>query len=235
MYIDDEGFIHIQRSSAEGYHPYLGFYIGNAKEADGQIRVNSDTGYMEFLNADGYKFGNSLYLPNNISIHGIDTAGNPKVAFQAQNSNGNTVIGSGNYDTKSGNTNVYGNDVNIGSAAAGNATFRPYYRKGDTISVTWNGAGFISSSKTIVYFAVPLSKPVIGNPTVSVASVNGLKLRQNDNYTHGSTADKYATATYNPGLSSGNFVLISATMSDTTNAVNNSPIGIQFSGTITFS
>ena len=234
VYFNAEGYIHIQRSSAEGFHPYLGFYLNDAVAADGQIRVNSETGQMEFLSADGYKFGNHLYFPNTIAIQGEDQNGNFKSIFQAQNSDGNTVIGWGNYDSTQGNTNIYGNDVNIASAAAGNAFYRPYYRKGDTI--TWNGAGFISSSKTIVYFAVPLAKPVIGSPTVSVTSLNGLRLRQNDKYTHGSTADKYVKpASYDPGLSSGNYVLISATMSDTTDAVNNSPIGIQFNGTITFS
>ena len=236
VYINGDGYMHIQRSTAEGYHPYLAFYIGDSKSADGQIRVNSLTGLMEFLSAAGYKFGNNIRLPNKILIEGEDPNGNIKSAFQPQNDSGNTIIGYGNYSAKSGNTNIYGNDVNIASAAAGDAFYRPYYRKGDTITVTWNGAGFISSSKTIVYFAVPLSKPVIGSTTVSVASLNGLRLRQNDKYTHGSTADKYVKpASYDPGLSSGNFVLISATMSDTTDAVNNSPIGIQFNGTITFS
>ena len=235
VYLNAEGYIHIQRSSAQTYHPYLGFYIDDATAANGQIRLNSSTGEMEFSSAAGYKFSNHLYLRNGGCIYGADKNGNPIYAFMAQNADGNTVVGWGNYDTGSGNTNVYGNDVYLGSAAAGKASFRPYYRKGDTLDVTWNGAGFISSSKTIVYFAIPLAKPVIGSPTVSVASVKGLTLRQNDKYTHGSSADTYVKpASYSAGTSSNSFVLVSATMSDTTNAVNNSPIGIQFNGTITF-
>ena len=238
VYINGEGYMHIQRSSAEGYHPYLGFYLDGSTSADGQVRVNCDTGFMEFLSANGYKFGNNLYFPNSVTILGEDQNknGNFKNVFQAQNIGGHTVIGYGNYVAASGNTGVYGNDVEIGTAAAGNITFRPYYRKGDTINITWTGAGFISSSKTIVYFAIPLAKPVIGSPTISVASVKGLNLRQNDSYTHGSSETSYVKpASYSAGTSAGgSFVLISATMSNTTNAVNNSPIGIQFDGTITF-
>ena len=238
VYIDAGGFIHIQRSSAQGYHPYLGFFIDDEKEnAAGQIRVNSSTKQMEFLSAAGYKFGASLYLPNQSAIYGADKNDTFKSVFQAQNDNGNTVIGFGNYNAKSGNTNIYGNDVLICSAAASSSLVRPYFRTGDTISVTWNGAGFVSSSMTKIYFAVPLARPVIGSPVVTVASVNGLTLRQNNTYTHGSTAEAYVKpASYSAGTSAdGSFVLITATMSNTTNAVNNSPIGIQFNGTITFS
>ena len=194
---------------------------------------------MEFVSADGYEFGASLYLPNQSAIYGEvkGSEGTFKAVFQAQNDSGNTVIGYGNYNANSGNTNIYGNDVLIASAAASSSLFRPYFRKGDTISVAWNGAGFVSSSMTKIYFAVPLAKPVIGSPTVSAASVNGLTLRQNNTYTHGSTAEAYVKpASYSASTSAdGSFVLITATMSNTTNAVNNSPIGIQFNGTITFS
>lgn len=237
VYINAEGYIQIQRSSAEGYHPYLGFYLDDSTTANGQVRVNSETGQMEFLSATGYKFGNHLYLPNGCCIYGADKIGNPIYAFMAQNAEGNTVVGWGNYDRASGNTNVFGNDIYLGSAEAGKASYRPYYRKGDTITVYWNGAGFITDAKTKLLFAVPLAKPVIGSPTVSVASVSGVNLRQNDKYTHGSASDAYVKpASYTASIGAGgNFILITAAFNDTTNAVNNSPIGIQFSGTITFS
>lgn len=237
--LDSDGYIHIQRSSAATYHPYLAFFIDDATSASGQVRVNSSTKQMEFLSAVGYKFGAGLYLPNQSAIHGEvkGSEGTFKAVFQALNDSGNTVIGFGHYDAKSGNTNIYGNDVFFASAAASSSLFRPYFRKGDSISVAWNGAGFVSSSMTKIYFAVPLARPVIGSPTVTAASVNGLTLRQNNTYTHGSSAEAYVKpASYSAGTSAdGSFILITATMADTTNAVNNSPIGIQFNGTITFS
>ena len=140
------------------------------------------------------------------------------------------------------------NDVYIESAAAGsNVEFRPYYRKGDSISVTWVGAGYCSAAKANIYFTIPLSKPVIGTPTITVSSVNGFKLRQynpyvhtsttGQAYTHGSTDSIWATpSTYGTvELESAGYLRIIATMSSTTNAINNAPIGIQWSGTITFS
>lgn len=128
------------------------------------------------------------------------------------------------------------NDISFSSAAA-NDSFRPYYRKGDSISVTWTGAGYVTSSKTEIHFCIPLSKPVIGSPTVTVASANGIRLRQGDAYTHGSASDTLATPSSYPSpvLAPGGYVRITAKMSSTTNAVNNSPIGIQWLGTITFS
>ena len=236
VYINGEGYMHIQRSSAQGYHPYLGFYFDDSTAADGQIRVNSETGQMEFLSADGYKFGSDLYLPNNAQINGFDPNGNERNAFQAQNGSGNTIVGYGNYAAASGNTNVYGNDVNIASAAAGNAFYRPYYRKGDTISIQWLGAGYITSSKTQLCFCIPLSKPVIGSPTITVASGSGFILRQEASYTHGSSSTvRVVPTSYTASLVAGCYIKVTANFSDTTNAVNNSPIGIDWNGTITLS
>lgn len=239
VYINPEGYMHIQRSSAEGFHPYLGFYIDGSTEADGQVRVNSSTGQMEFLSADGYKFGNHIYTPKGVCIYGISPNDAEILAFEAQNQHGHTTIGYGNYVNASGNTSIYGNDVYIASAAAGNASYKPYYRKGDTISLSWLGAGFITSGKTQLCFCIPLAKPVIGNPTITVASTGGFILRQNDKYTHGSngaspTVRVIPSSYGTPTLVAGNFIKIAATMSDLTNAVNNSPIGIDWVGTITF-
>lgn len=55
VHLDADGFIQIQRSTT--YHPYIGFYLnGSTSTADGQIRVNQSTGYMEFLQAKRYTF-----------------------------------------------------------------------------------------------------------------------------------------------------------------------------------
>ena len=124
-------------------------------------------------------------------------------------------------------------------------SFYPYYMAGDVIDVNayvLDTAGFISSSSTKVYFTVPVSKPIIGSPKVTASSVNGFVLRQRNSstggsYTHGSASDTYVkpssyVAAIMPG---GNSIRICATFSTTTNAVNNSPIGIQWSGKIVLS
>lgn len=85
-------------------------------------------------------------------------------------------------------------------------------------------------------FSIPLSKPIIGSPTVTVTSSSGLILRQENAYTHGSSSSTYVKpSSYSTVASTGNYVRIIAKMSSTTNAVNNSPIGITASIKITFS
>ena len=83
---------------------------------------------------------------------------------------------------------------------------------------------------------VPLTKPVISGTTAAVTmSVSNvtLQLRQNGNYTHGTTsaiAPSSATAKYVPGVG----IHMTCSMSATTNAVNNAPVGVDFKGTFTF-
>lgn len=238
VYLDSSGFIHIQRSDNNGVHPYLGFYVNDAKTASGQIRVNSSTGEMEFLNATQYKFLDHVYLPNNKYYCGLATDGT-LVRMLYTNANNNCILGYGGYSLGYGTTNIYGNQVRFGVRAGGiggtEVSFKPYFDKGDSIEVTWTGGGFVSGSTKNIYFSIPLAKPVIGTPTVTVASVNGIRVRQNEHYSHGSTSDNYAAPTsYSANLSAGNHIQITAVMSDTTYGVNNSPCGIQWSGTITF-
>ena len=132
--------------------------------------------------------------------------------------------------------NIYGRSIYnyVGSA---NAVYKPYYEAGDSLPVKWYGSGFVSASSKNVYFSIPLAKPVIGNPTVSVAFSSGLKIRQNSKYTHGSSSSTYTSpSSYSAELSSdGGMINIVASFTDTTNAVNDSPCGIAASINIEFS
>ena len=98
-------------------------------------------------------------------------------------------------------------------------------------------AGFVTSGGASIRFLVPLSKPIIGNPTVTITSESGLTIRQGGQYTHGSTSSaavkpsSYSTI----GDTDWNGIQIVATMSDTTNVQNNDALGIYWNGTITFS
>ncbi len=183
------------------------------------------------------RFRNDATFENGKCIYGIGQNGTVKEAFCAQNSSGNTVIGYDNYDKKSGNTNIYGYDVYIGvSNIDSPGAYRPYYKKGDTINITFISAGYITGSAQNLSFWVPISKPIIGDPTVSAASASGFVLRQGGKYTHGSAASTFVfpssyevTATYGTGI------YIKAVFSTVTNAVNNDSIGVYWSGTITFS
>lgn len=127
-----------------------------------------------------------------------------------------------------------GSDITIGSE---HGDVRPYYRAGDVVNIYMRTAGYVTNSKTNVCFTIPLSRPVIGSPDVTITSIDGLTMRQGGNYTHGSSATVYAnvssyTATLNAG---GNFIFVTATINDTTNAVNNDATGIYVSVKVTFS
>lgn len=179
----------------------------------------------------------ALYFDNNnVAIFGKKPDGTVVEAFNICNANGNTVIGYGNYSLGSGVTNIYGYDINIYSKCAGGGT-RPYLRKGDSVSLRVRTAGYVTNSSKDVHFEIPISKPIIGSPTVTVTSVDGFILRQGSKYTHGTAAStrvapsKYSEAYFVSGMG----LHINATFSDTTNALNNAPTGVDASIKVTFS
>lgn len=237
IFMSYEGFMHLQRTTAQGYHPYIGFYLDDATSSNGVIRVNSSTLFMEFLNAAGYHFDSDIYMNNNEAIMGYDSSGAAYNAFQAKNESNNTIVGYSNYANASGNTNIYGYDINFGVAnLADPGSYRPYRRKGDSVTFSIRTAGYVTNSGQDVSFYVPFSMPIIGSPTVTVTSGNGFTLRQGNSYTHGSSASAYAKpASYSATLSMYLGVYITASFSDTTNVTNNDTIGIYWNGTITFS
>lgn len=131
---------------------------------------------------------------------------------------------------------VYRLEMAFYSNEAG-ASVRPYYCAGDSVSIDICTAGFVTNSCKDIWFTVPLSKPIIGVSTVTLTSVNGFILREGNAYTHGSTATEYATPSSYVGYlhAANEGIKVKATFSNMTNAVDNSPIGIQWSGKITFS
>lgn len=171
-----------------------------------------------------------------------DTRAPTPVRMLYLNANNNTILGYGGYAYGYGTTNIYGQRVNLGVKLGGvkdgaEAFFKPYYEKGDVITdATWTGAGFVSASSGTIYFSIPLSKPIVGSPTVVITSTGGgIRGRQNEHYTHGSSSENYAIPTeYTASANSGNFIQVSAKMNSTTYAINNAPIGVQWKGTITF-
>lgn len=174
---------------------------------------------------------------NNTCLYGIHPSTGEQHQMIYMSNNGNTVIGSGGYSNANGNSHIYGKDIYHYVASAGNVNYKPYYSAGDSVTMTLYTAGFVTSGGASIRFLVPLAKPIIGNPTVTITSGSGLTLRQGTKYTHGSTSttsvkpSKYETI----GDTDCNGIAIVATMSDTTNVTNNDTLGIYWNGTITFS
>lgn len=193
------------------------------------------TDYADF--AFGTYHRKDAIFENNKVLRGTNPDGTIVEALNLQNANGNTVLGYGNYDRGAGSTNIYGYDILYGiSNLATPGTYKPYLRRGDSITVTFRGAGYVTNGKKDVSFWLPLTTPVIGSPTITVASGNGFTLRQGDSYTHGSSASSFVTPTsYEASNSFRCGLYIKAVFTDTTNVTNNDTIGIYWHGTITFS
>lgn len=150
-------------------------------------------------------------------------------------------IGNGIYADNS-NTKIVSSDViKLDAGRIYLSTYlgawRPYFCAGDSIGATFGTAGYITSSSKDVSFIIPLSKPIIGNPTVTVTSVEGLMVRQNNKYLYGGSSTKYVKPrkyTIHSTLSGG-CIHVFATMPNTTDVTNNSPCGIWANIKITFS
>lgn len=132
-------------------------------------------------------------------------------------------------------TKIYGNDISLFVKSAG-ANVRPYYRKGDSISMSYYGAGFVSNNEKEIQFSISLNRPLIGSPTVTAASVNGLVIRQGGRYLYGSGGGSYAKPSKYSCSVQGNMIVITATMNNNTNVITkNDTIGVYASIKVTFS
>jgi uncharacterized repeat protein (TIGR02543 family) len=192
---------------------------------------------VQFYTNEGvYLNGSILVLKNNTSLCGLATDGVQKRLIFL-NGNDNIVIGYDNYADKTGNTNIYGHDITFGlSNIAEPGSFYPYFRRDQNVTFTLRTAGYVTNAGTEVAFLVPLAKPIVGSPTVTVSSGNGFILRQGAKYTHGSSANTFATpSSYSVAAAHAMGVVVTATFSNTTNVTNNDTIGVYWNGTITFS
>jgi uncharacterized repeat protein (TIGR02543 family) len=216
----------------------LGYGLYNVSKGASNLYGN----IINFYTKDGVYFNsNDIYFNNNQVIYGKKPDGTFCEAVNPQNTNGNLVLGYGNYKGASGSTNIYGYDILFGvSSIADPGSYRPYRRRGDSLTVTLKTSGYCTNGKADVIFHIPFTAPIVGTPTVSISSGNGFILRQGDKYTHGSNGasspNVYAVPTsYSAVLSMWHGITVTAKFSDVTNAINNNPIGIHWHGTITFS
>lgn len=195
-------------------------------QVNGNLNVNKDIGLV----------GNMWCGQNNGVFYVILNDGSILEAINLFDGN-NLSIGWGHYTQKKGQVCIGGTDiVHRVSATANNVEYRPYYRRGDSIDVNMGMAGFVTTGSKEIYFVVPLGKPVIGNPTVSVASINGLTLRQNGAYKCGSTGSSSTSPSrYGASVVDSNAVRVTAIWNSSTDAANNDTIGIYANIRITFS
>ena len=179
----------------------------------------------------------TITFANDKCIYGTRPDGTVFEVINPQNQNGNLVLGYDSYEQATGLTNICGHDINFGiSNIATPSYYRPYRRQGDVLSLTLRTTGYVTNSGKDISFWIPMSEPIVGNPTVTISSGNGFVLRQNNKYTHGSSASVYVTpSSYEASRISIHGIYVKAVFTDTTNVTNNDPIGIYWDGTITFS
>lgn len=176
----------------------------------------------------------NIWINKNSAINVTTEAGNQKQLVSTYGES--AFFGYGNYDGQYGDSYLLGKDALIGVNPYGTKIdYRPYYRRGDTIDVYLHTSGYATTGGKDILFLVPLSKPIIGNPTVSVSSINGLVLRQNNSYPHNSSnyckpaSYRVTDVTHAFGFN------VRASFDNNTGVTNNSPIGIVANIHITFS
>ena len=156
------------------------------------------------------------------------------------------IIGNGTYDKRSNALTVdwSGNITapNLTSPGAlrlgfNGGDFQPYFTKGNSASFKVWLTGYTTTGMKEVIFFMPFSRPIIGASGVSVSSVDGLIIRQNNKYLYGSTATEYVKpSSYTSEIvNGGQGVTIRAKMPNTTNVTNNTACAVTASIKITFS
>ena len=179
----------------------------------------------------------NIYINTNGSgIFERDTDGTNRELI-SMDGNNKLSIGYGQYSHGGRETVLQGGNKLTLRLKNPNATWRPYMTKGDSFNTTIQVGGYITNSGKDVTFQLPLNNPVIGSPTVTIASVDGLCVRQNNKYLYGSAASTFAKpSSYSCTLvNGGNHIKITAKMANTTNVENNSACGIYASIKVTFS
>lgn len=199
----------------------------------GQVRVSN--GQLRVLN-NIISEGGSFYLDNGKSVY-IRGTDSTHRNILGMNSSNNVLLGWGPYDANVGYMRIHGGKGIRFITKTPAVEWKPYYEKNDSVSMIVATGGYITNSGRDVLFTIFLSKPIIGSPTVSAASVYGLCVRQATKYLYGSTASTYAKpSSYTVSLvGNGDAVSITAKMANTTNVTNNDSCGVYASITITFS
>ncbi|MEI3374600.1 MAG: DUF859 family phage minor structural protein [Coprococcus catus] len=180
--------------------------------------------------------GNMWFNQNNGILFVTRNDGVQLEAINTCDGENNLSFGGTNYNEQRGDTYVGGKDVYFRvSGGASKVGYRPYYRRGDTIDVYLHTSGYATTGGKDILFLVPLSKPIIDSSTVSVSSINGLVLRQNNSYPHNSSnyckpaSYRVTDVTHAFGFN------VRASFDNNTGVTNNSPIGIVANIRITFS
>lgn len=233
------------QSHAEGCNPIAS---GQASHAQGVNTVAS--GECSCAGGEGSKATErfSCAIGNHVIAASASQTVIGKYNTQDASNAYSLIIGNGGSDTTRSNalTVGWGGDITAPKLTsksdlyfgfAGGNSFRPYFTKGNSASFKVWLMGYTTTGMKEVLFFMPFSRPIIGASGVSVSSIDGLIIRQNNKYLYGSTATVYVKpSSYTSEIvDGGQGVNIRAKMPNTTNATNNTACAITASIKITFS
>ena len=244
---------HYVRASQKGFLPYSQAETGmTSAPANYGCNVGTQTwpfdygyiknGYFNNIEVSGVLINSSsnIVMPNNKGLYSKKTDGTTTRNLLFMNTANECILGYGGWTNDEGSTRIYGKTVKVYSKEL-NTNFyldatKPYYEAGDSISTIWWATGFVSNSKKSVYFTIPLAKPVVGDPTITITyNSEKIKVRQNGNFAYGSSSG-VTPSSYSAKLNSdGNAIKVTLNMPNTTNATDNDVCAISADIKITFS
>lgn len=234
-------------------------YISTEQINIGDLLIDTSSTYCNFKSDNPiFKFNKDMQVDGYISCGditantlsatgGIDTKGNLLISNGSSIQSGGTnilfrtstgdctALGYGGYANNTDVTQIMGKSIMFYTKTP-NTSWRPYYQPGDSVTVSVKVAGYISAKSAQVMFTIPLAKPIVGCSGVTVASSDGLIIRQEGSYCYGSTSDTWVKpSSYSATIQGQSCVVVDATFSNTTNVVNNNDsAGVQASIKITF-
>ena len=205
--------------------PSAQYLYGTVPVSSGGTGLTSVTGNCFLL---GNGTSNMIEASSDVVLDLI-TAGNIDVRKQGLN----TYIDIGVTGFEEDTSVTINGGLTVEGTLSTTGDYKLYYESGDTITGKWKGGGYVTTGKTEVVFTVPLARPIIGNPTISVSA--SLILRQGSKYTHGSASStKVTPSSYEVERGIGDAICITCVMSNTANAVNNDSCAVSADLTIRF-
>lgn len=209
-----------------------GMAIGKVSEKDGL-----EVAWPAYLRKVAFPFGTDGIL------YGTKEDGTEISVLEPSILGDFSVYGRGNLNKAGGGagdggtTCVMGHKImfRISDMASGVQSWSPYYNRGQSFTIGIDTTGFIFSNPKYLYFVIPLYKPVVGGPTITAATGDGMIVRCNGKFAYGSSdSNKIKPASYITHLTT-TCIRIRAKLGNTTNATANTAIGVYWHGTITFS
>ena len=209
-----------------------GMAIGKVSEKDGL-----EVAWPAYLRKVAFPFGTDGIL------YGTKEDGTEISVLEPSILGDFSVYGRGNLNKAGGGagdggtTYVMGHNIffRISDIASGTQSWRPYYNRGQSFTIGIDTTGFIFSNPKYLYFVIPLYKSVVGGPTITAATGDGMIVRCNGKFAYGSSdSNKIRPVSYIVSQTT-TCIRIRAELGNTTNATANTAIGVYWHGTITFS